>query len=450
MKKLLGLSLVLLLLASVSVFAGGDKQKGPELGPDGKVHISVVLWGNANELKVAQEAADRYNASQNKYVAHPEQIPHETYDAVLRTRAVAGTLPDCGSLVEQSIAAFAQSGLLEDVSSMFDPNDMPLPQLAFKDAKGNVMAYSGSNQALMLFYNKDMFDKAGVAYPPTKAENAWTWDQFVDAAKKLTLDRNGKTPNDAGFDKSNIVQYGALVENLTWQLEVWCLSNGSGFYNKDGTAVVIDNPAAIEAIQRVADLHLVHNVAPFSPGLTDDGVQRSLIAGNVAMTTNGNWNVGTCLSQARDQNGLKYGVGVLPYMKEKLTVNTGGARVVFKGPKKEAAMDYVRWYTSIENSWTLISSGIWGPNKARYYNDEKYIKEWLNNPAFPPYDDFKSAFVDYSREYSRPTAWYYTPNCNAFNPLLQSLLGDVWTGAKTAKDVITQNIAALKNAHAGK
>ena len=449
MKKLAVLCLVMLLVSAFAVFAGGGKQ-GAAAGSDGKVHITTTLWGTPDELKSAQATADKFNSQQNRIFVTPEQIPHETYEAVLRTRAAAGTLPDCGALIEQSIASFAASGLLADVSSMFDPKDLPLDSLAFRDTKGNVVAYSMANEILLMYYNKAMFDKAGVPYPPKTAQSAWTWDEFVAAAKKLTLDANGRTPNDAGFDRNNIKQYGAMVENLTWQLEVWCLSNGSGFYNSNGTQVTIDNSAAIEAIQKVADLHLKDNVAPFSPGLTDDGVQRSLIAGHVAMTTNGQWNVGTCLSTARDSQGLNYGVGVLPYMKDKVTINTGGARAVFKGPREPSAMEYVKWETAIENAWALVESGIWMPTQLRYYTDEALTRKWADNPAFPPYNDYKTAVVDYARDFAKPTAWYYTPNTNAFNALLQSILGDVWTGARTARDVINQNIGALRNAHAGR
>jgi len=448
MKRIAIFGLILLLVSSVA-FATGSRQ-GSVTGADGKIHITTTLWGTADELKNAQNQADKFNNSQNRIVVTPEQIPHETYEAVLRTRAAAGTLPDCGALIEQSIASFAASGLLADVSSMFDPNDLPLDSLAFTDTNGKVVAYSMANEILLMYYNKDMFDKAGVPYPPKRAQDAWNWDQFVDAARKLTFDAAGRNPGQAGFDRNNIRQYGALVENLTWQLEVWCLSNGSGFYNANGTQVTIDNPAAIEAIQKVADLHTVHNVSPFSPGLTDDGVQRSLIAGNVAMTTNGQWNVGTSLSTARDKEGLNYGVAVLPYMKDKVTINTGGARAVFKGPKEAAAMEYVKWESNKENTWTLIELGIWMPVQLRYYTDERLTREWVMNPAFPPYDDYKTAVVDYARDFARPTAWYYTPNTNAFNALLQSLLGDVWTGAKSARDVITQNITSLRNAHAGR
>ena len=170
----------------------------------------------------------------------------------------------------------------------------------------------------ILYYNKDMFDKAGVAYPPADAKNAWTWDEFVHNAKLLTLDANGNNATSQAFNPNAIVQYGAMIENLTWQLEVWALSNGGGFYTADGSKVIINESAATDAIQKVADLHLVHHVAPLSTGLTDDGIQRSLIAGTCAMSTNGAWNVGTSLASARAE-GLNYGVAVLPYMKEKVT-----------------------------------------------------------------------------------------------------------------------------------
>jgi preprotein translocase subunit SecB len=55
-----------------------------------------------------------------------------------------------------------------------------------------------------------------------------------------------------------------MVENLTWQLEVWTLSNGGGFYSEDGKEVIINKPESIEAIQKVADLYLKEHVAPLS------------------------------------------------------------------------------------------------------------------------------------------------------------------------------------------
>ena len=443
MKKIVGLSLILLVVMGFFAFAAGNKEAS---SAGGRVEISYTFWGSPQELIDTTNTAIRFNNSQDKILVKVEQIPWEVYETVLRTRATAGMMPDAGMLLEGSVASFAKANLLANAATMYAANDMPLESVTFKDTRGNPVAYSSSNEILMLFYNKDMFDKAGVAYPPADVANAWTWDQFVDAARKLTFDTAGRNPGAAGFDKNNISQYGVLVENLAWQLEVWALSNGGGFYNANGTEVVIDSPAAVEAIQKVADLHLVQNVSPFSPGLTDDGVQRSMLAGNVAMTTNGQWNVGT----AFPGSGINYGVAPLPYMKEKVTINTSGAAVVFNtgnAQRTAAAMEFIKFMTDVEAVWdTLVASGIWMPNKMKYYTEPALTARWINNPNFP--ENYKVAVVDYTLSHAKPAAWYYTPNTGEFNTLLQSILGDVWTGARTAQQAISANIAALKRIHA--
>jgi multiple sugar transport system substrate-binding protein len=167
------------------------------------------------------------------------------------------------------------------------------------------------------------------------------------------------------------------------------------------------------------------------------------------MTTNGTWNVGTSLHEARNA-GLNYNVAVLPHMGTKVSINTGGPVVVFNQSRhKQEAMNFIRWYSQAENSWDLISSGIWMPTQSSWYTNPELTRKWLNNPAYPPYDDFYSAVLRTAMEISRPAAWYYTPNMDEFLTLLGSVLGPVWTGQQTARDAITSNIAALRRAHAG-
>ncbi|MNT99887.1 hypothetical protein D3C72_2428580 [compost metagenome] len=74
----------------------------------------------------------------------------------------------------------------------------------------------------------------------------------------------------------------------------------------------------------------------------------------------------------------------------------------------------------------------------------------MENPNFPPYDEYKSAVVDYAQSpAARPAAWFYTNYTTDFNTLLGSVLGDVWTGKTTVKEAITKNLEALKAVHAG-
>jgi len=466
------LALVLCALMLVSVFAGCGKteQQGGEqqqqttqeqaqqpttqeqqTAPAEKIKITYSNWGTAEESKTVMEVAAKYNQTQDKVEVVVEAIPWESYMETLTTRAAGGNLPDTGIMNEAGVLQWASQGLLLDISDMYGQGEAkPLDNLAFR-YQGKPVAYSVANEILLLFYNKKMFDDAGVAYPPTSIDKAWTWDEFVNVAKQLTFDKNGKRPGDAGFDPQNIVQYGAMVENLTWQLEVWCLSNGGGFYNEDGTEVIINKPESIEAIQKVADLHLVHHVAPYSAGTTDDGVQRSLIAGTVAMTTNGQWNIGTCLNTWKAE-GNEYGVAVLPYMKKKVTLCTGGPNVVFAQTKyPRESMDWLKWYAQEENSWSLIEQGIWMPVLDKWYNDETLTRKWVENPNFPPYEDYKSAVVDVAKnlEVTKQASWYYVNNTVDFNNLLGSILGDVWSGKITAEKAINDNYDALVAAFKG-
>lgn len=68
-------------------------------------------------------------------------------------------------------------------------------------------------EVMQLFYNKELFTEAGVPVPPADSQKAWTWGEFLEIAKKLTKDQNGKHPGDSGFDPKNIVQYGFAFGN---------------------------------------------------------------------------------------------------------------------------------------------------------------------------------------------------------------------------------------------
>ncbi len=434
MKKLLAVLLCVSMLLTMGVAALAEG--------DGRVHITYSYWGTPDESTATQEVLDQYNASQDKIFVELMCIPNEQYTTKLQALAIADQMPDCGIMNENGTLAFANAGLLADVSAMYDGKDSkPLDCITFK-MDGTPVAFSGANEILMLYYNKDMFDAAGIEYPAATADGAYSWDEFIEVAKKLTIDKNGKHPGEEGFDADNIVQYGCVVDNWTWQLEVWAHSNGGRWFSEDGKEVLINSPEAIEAIQKVADLTTVEHVMPLSLGLSDDGIVRSVAAGNVAMATGGAWNMGTCMSGS----GLNFGIGVLPYMKEKVSICTGGPQVVFSGSKHQAeAMEFISWYTQEENSWGLIDSGIWMPVLEKYYEGGEATDKWLKSEGFPitDYDMAKSVLVDYTKAYAKSTCWYYTPNTSVFIDMLRSVLSPVWTGEKTAEQVITENFAAL-------
>ena len=405
--------------------------------PAEKITLTFSLWGDPAEQETTQKALDVYNNSQDKVYVKALQIGRDEYNEKLQTMATAGEMPDCGMVAEDTVIAWARDGLLSDVDIYAGQENLPLDYLAFK-YNGKTVAYSSANEVLALWYNKAMFDAAGIPYPPASEDKAWTWDQFVEVAKQLTIDANGKHPGDAGFNKDNIVQYGAYVNQYTWQLEVWALSNGGKFFSPDGKSVVFDD-AAIEAIQKVVDLHLVDNVAPLNDGTQDNGFASSVGAGNVAMCTEGQWATGF----RSGLEGIDYGVAVLPYMKDKVTIATGGPTGVFATTKyPQEAADFLRWYNSEENNIGTIMAGWWMPTKQNWYTDQTLLKSWVDDcelRAALPADAYKTAIVDVALDtnVTHQTAWYYTPNTfEVLVKTLQPALVEAINGTKTVKEVI--------------
>ena len=141
---------------------------------------------------------------------------------------------------------------------------------------------------------------------------------------------------------------------------------------------------------------------------------------------------------------------VLPYMKDKVTICTGGPHVVFSQTDHPAkAMEWVKWYLQEGNSWGLIESVIWMPILDKWYTDESLTRKWIGNPNFPPYEEYKPVVVDYAGEYSQSTSRSYVNNTVDINTLLGSLLGEVWTGNKTAGEVIEEGCDSLVAAYKG-
>ncbi len=440
-RKLLSLAVVLAMILTMVSGLGALAE--------GRVTITYSMWGDDEEVRVLQETIDKFESEQDKIHVEIVQIDRADYVSTLNTRAAGNNLPDTGIMAEDAVLMWAEQGMLADVSSMYGTGEAkPLDSLAFT-YEGKPVGYSVANEVLLTYYNRKAFAEAGVEPPPASADKAWDWDTFVDVAKQMTLDVNGNNAKSEKFDPNNIKRYGVMLCPDFWQLEVWSVMNGGAWYDKDGK-VAINSPESVEALQRVADLSLVHHVAPQYGTNTATNIDQDFVNGNTAMYIHGQWCVGVFLGPAKQSDGLDYGVGVLPYMKEKVTLNTGGVNVAFATSKHpEEAMEWLKWYAKEENAWGLIQSGIWMPVLSSYYTDEAMTRKWVDNPNFPPYDEYKSAVVDYAMNNAKPASWYWVNRTNLFNDALSTILAPCWSGNETVADAIKKGLDALIAANQG-
>jgi len=440
LKRILGLLLCLMMIASVVACAADD----PAPEDDGVAQITYMFWGDEAEVENVTNLINQFNEEHPHIVVSPWPVDRAEIAAILTTLAAAGDLPDTGFMTEALTIPWAQAGFIESPEFV---GETPRDAIAFT-WEGETIAYSSCTVQLTMFYDIDRFDAAGVDMPPKTAADAWDWDEFVDAAKSLTFDTSGRDAHDPNFDRNNVEMYGFYLEPAVWQLELWTISNGGGFFNPDDwTDVIINSPESAEAIQRIADLHLVHGVMPRYGTWPADGIDTWFLEEDVAMAVNGSWSVGVWMSPARDEHGLNYSVAVLPTMGTSVTMSTGGLLVQYAGSDHpEAAAEWISWF--VENQGFLIDIGIWMPRYQSMFTDEAQMG-WAQTPAFPPFEDFRTAVIDFSANYATPAAWHWVPNMEPFLDELATILGPVWSGDQTAQEALDAGRAALVAAVTG-
>lgn len=404
------------------------------------VKLKFTYWGSPDEKKAIEGATKKFTEKYPWITVETVQIPNSDYNTKLTAMAAANDLPDTGYMTGDLGDTWAKQGKFVNLFDMFAKDkDVKkedfLDTIWYKQSKDNAWGISTAGEAFGLFYRKDLLEKAGVAAPPTKAENAWTWDQFVEAAKKLTIDKNGKNATQPDFDPKNIKQYGVTFETWNEPLNNFIYSNGGDWVSKDGKEFTLNKPEAVEAIQKLADLINVHHVAP-SPLAAKSlpAMNAALQSGITAMAIGGQW-MNLDLGNAK----VNYDIGVLPKMKTSLTVGLSGATVFFKDSKHpEEAWMLFKWMSNPEGAIELYSSGLWMPTMKKWYTDPALVAKWVDvNPAAHP-PGFKDAMMNQFLNHSVPGSTYYLKNYAKVNSTVIAGLDPIWLGKKTAKEALDE------------
>ncbi len=197
------------------------------------------------------------------------------------TAAAGGSLPD----VMYCQYAWASNLIQKNILAPLDDFIAKTPDFKLEDFAPEAISYwvkDGKHYAVpsdsapkLLFYNKDIFDKAGMKYP----DPTWTWQHLQEAAVELT----------SGTGVNKIFGYTPMPKLSADVTPVHLLAYGGRFLNPEETAVTIDQPAAHDALAPWVDLAVKHKAVPSTAemlALEDaDPFRRS----HAAMSVNGLW-----------------------------------------------------------------------------------------------------------------------------------------------------------------
>ncbi len=325
-----------------------------EDGSQSDTVLRVANWGSpavessfmALERQILQEFEQLIPGTR----VHVEQIPgHGQYVPKLVMMHVSGSVPDVVHLDASSAAVFIENDVLLDLTPFIESDST----FTLDDYFDNVVNIARRGEQLyaipldftpmVMYYNKKLFDAAGVAYP----QPSWTWDDFLQTAKRLTVFPEGaRQPTQYGFNFENVMPF--------WVLWLW--TNGGEVLSPDGQMAsgYFDSPASVEAMTFLVDLMLRHRVAPSLAERAAAGVDLFL-DGRAAMDLKGHW-----MMIDYRARGLEVGIVPLPTNnREPVTViYEAGLAITRQCAHPELAWEYIKHITSADVQIRRVASGL--------------------------------------------------------------------------------------------
>jgi multiple sugar transport system substrate-binding protein len=305
-------------------------------------------------------------------------VPWGDYNAKLLAMYAAGTPPEVSANYAAGFATFyANKAILPlDEYVKSEKVDLTVLEKAALDSvtrDGKLWAFPLAHQPVVVFYNRDLFEKNGVKPPPADwADKTWTNGVYADSAAKIA--KNLDDPKKAEWGGE--YWEGQLGTLLFWGYGV------DGFNNKGGpdkteayktgklTEVYLDQPKCVEAMQWFMDLTYKLKAAP-RPSDTDalnQAVGWSFLSGRIAMAIQGTWRLGDIM---KTKPAYKWGMAALPYGPAGLStcpLFNDSWMLGAKAKNPDAGFKFLR-YVALENGAKLYaeSTGFF-PAKKDLYN----------------------------------------------------------------------------------
>lgn len=362
-------SFVFVVIAALLLAACGGSQPAAT----GPVEITFTMWGAPEELAVWQAVVDDFQKTNSNIKVNVDVSDWDSYWTKLNTLIAGGTPPDVFAMDAPLFLDWQSRGALLNLQPYIDANPgfldgfYPQTLTAYKAADG----YYGlprDFQTIVLFYNKDMFDAAGVAYPTAD----WTYDDLLAAAKTLTVDTDG----DGKID-----QYGFWSDTwdmeLLWSEVIW--SYGGEILNADHTQTLIGEGPARDAWAYIDSLYK-EGVMPTPTTAGEFGFD--LFQSNMAaMTTIGHWAVPGYV-----QAGINFDVAPMPGgpAGQATSVNSAGFVIAKDSKNADAAFEFIKFALSEAGQKRLAELGFAIPVLTSVAESDAYLQQpgGLNQQVF--------------------------------------------------------------------
>jgi len=395
--------------------AGGDAEAGPTT-------ITWAFWGSPEEAASHERVAEIFMEGNPDIQIETFNEPWGDYFTKVQALWASGdseAIPDV--LFLWPTPRYAAEGVLENLDSYIEESGYNLDDywpglLESASYEGSVYGFPRDIGFSILYYNKDLFDAAGVEYP---TEN-WRWDDLAAAAEALTVtDDNGRT-----------TQYGLAIEGGKYA--EWILENNGGILDDlvNPSTCTLNQPEAVAGIQYFSDL-LENGYAMRDADLSQAGGDAGVfLSGQAAMIIQNASRI-----SAFNEAGMNYDVAVVPYPEGgKRWASAGGAAWVMSSgsDNKDAAWTFLEWLQSTDGGqMAYTESGEIFPALKSVAQSDAFL-----NQDQPP--ENRQAFLVQGESSDIGSFGYFPEWGELDGSIIGPGLQQIWAGERTPEDVLPE------------
>jgi len=369
--------------------------------------VEFATWGGTEDLDIYATLIEQFEAENPDVIVELIHIPSAgDYEQNLATLIAAGAAPDVFFINNISLPGFAAQDaflpLEQFATAEFLDDFFPGHLDAFRH-NGDLMALPRDISNMVLFYNQDLFDAAGIASPG----DGWTWDDFMAAGLALTQDTDG----DGVIDQFG---FGYSTFYLFWQPWVW--SNGGRFFSDDHAEFTLNQGAALEGLEYYVGLRCDANIAPTGEQAAERSAASMFAEGDAAMIVDGRWRVAPLLSNAAVD--FTWDVALFPHGSDGSVIGVDGSGwgISSTSNDPEAAWRFIEFVSSAEAQALWTEAGIIIPSRRSVGLGDSFI-----TPDIMPASD--EVFIN-ANETGIPTETF--EGFGEFLNLLNEGLSEVW------------------------
>lgn len=249
------------------------KTSTPDTNVSQSVTLRVLCWGSTSDEQVTKDAVARFNEEHPDTKVEIACIPVTDWNDYITKWSImitSGEAPDVINYGLEAVQMAVNNNLLEPLDNLVASGEVTTEGIAQSlldgfTIEGKLYGIPFNTQTMVMYYNKTLFDAAGLDYP----KDGWTWDDFRVACEKLKA--------------SGVYAFG--LPNTFFQLSPWWSTNGTSPVTTDGTKPALNTPEMIESVTYISNL-VSDKLCP-DPISSD--VYTMFANGEVAMCGAGRW-----------------------------------------------------------------------------------------------------------------------------------------------------------------